>query len=60
MSDRLERPERGVEFTSIAASGPVLPGVPVPVVGTTVTSDDVEQWTGCLVVLIEDEEETHA
>lgn len=60
VSERLERPERGTEFTLMVASGPVVPGMPVSVLGTTVTGTDVEQWTGCLVVPVEDEEETHA
>jgi hypothetical protein len=58
MSERLERPERGAEFTNMVATGPVVPGVPVPVVGTTVTGEDVQQWTGCLVVPVEDKEKT--
>ena len=57
MSERLERPERGVEFTNMTVGGPVLPGLPVPVVGTTVTGEDVQQWTGCLVVPVSDEED---
>ena len=60
MSERLERPEPGSEFTVMVASGPVVPGAPVPVVGTTVTGDDVEQWTGCFVVPSNTDEETLA
>ena len=60
MSEPPERPEPGSEFTLMVASGAVVPGAPVAVVGTTVTGDDVEQWTGCFVVPVNDEEETHA